>query len=40
MGAHILLTLVNDLRKKDKMRGFAKDLIVFNEFNKFNNISA
>ena len=29
MNAHVLLNLLNELRKKDKMRGFAKHLILF-----------
>ena len=35
MSAHILLTLLNELRKRDKMRGLQNILsIFFNEFNK------
>ena len=35
MSAHVLLNLLNELRKRDKMRGFFR-----NEFNKFNNTRA
>ena len=34
MSAHVLLSLLNELGKRDKMLGFR------NEFNKFNNTSA
>ena len=38
MSAHVLLNLLNELGKSDKMRGFPSILLVFrNEFNKFNN---
>ena len=38
MSAHVLVNLLNELGKKDKMRGSAEHFIVFsNEFNKFNN---
>ena len=39
MSAHVLLNVLNELRKNDKMRGFAKHLIVFfySKFNIFNN---
>ena len=38
MSAHVLLNLLNKLRKRDKMRGFPSILFLFrNEFNKFNN---
>ena len=41
MGAHVLLNLLNELRKRDKMRGWPSILSVFrNEFNKFNNTRA
>ena len=36
MSAHVLLNLLNELGKRDKMRG----LIFRNEFNKFNNSRA
>ena len=36
MRAHVLLNLLNELRKRDKMRG----LLFRNEFNKFNNTRA
>ena len=34
MSAHVLLNLLNELRKRDKLRGFR------NELNKFNNARA
>ena len=38
MSAHVLLNLLNKLRKRDKMRGLSSILSLFrNEFNKFNN---
>ena len=38
MSAHVLLNLLNELRKRDKMRGLPSILSLFrNEFNKFNN---
>ena len=38
MSAHVLLNLLNELGKRDKMRGFPSILSLFcNEFNKFNN---
>ena len=38
MSAHVLLNLLNQLGKKDKMRGLPSILSIFrNEFNKFNN---
>ena len=41
MSAHILLNLLNKLRKRDKMRGLPSVLSLFrNEFNKFNNTGA
>ena len=41
MSAHILLNLLNELRKRDKMRGLPSILSHFhNEFNKFNNTGA
>ena len=41
MSAHILLNLLNGLRKRDKMRGLPSILPLFhNEFNKFNNTRA
>ena len=41
MSAHLLLNLLNELRKRDRMRGFPSILSLFrNEFNKFNNIGA
>ena len=41
MSAHVLLNLLNELGKIDKMRGLTSILSVFrNEFNKFNNTRA
>ena len=41
MSAHVLLNLLNELRKRDKMRGLSSILSLFrNEFNKFNNTRA
>ena len=41
MGAHVLLNLLNELGKRDKMRGLPSILSLFrNEFNKFNNTKA
>ena len=41
MSAHILLNLLNELRKRDKMRGLPSILSLFcNKFNKFNNTGA
>ena len=41
MSAHALLNLLNELGKRDKMRGLLRILSLFrNEFNKFNNTSA
>ena len=38
MNVHALLNLLNELRKRDKMRGFPSILSIFrNEFDKFNN---
>ena len=38
MSAHVLLNLLNELRKSDKMRGLPSILSLFrNEFNKFDN---
>ena len=38
MSAHVLLNLLNELRKRDEMRGLPSILSLFrNEFNKFNN---
>ena len=39
MSAHVLLILLNELGKSDKMRDLPSILRLFrNEFNKFNNI--
>ena len=41
MSVHVLLNLLNKLRKRDKMRGLPSILSLFlNEFNKFNNTRA
>ena len=41
MRAHVLLNLLNELGKIDKMRGLPSILFFFrNEFNKFNNTGA
>ena len=41
MSAHVLLNLLNELRKRDKMRGLPSILSLFrNELNKFNNTRA
>ena len=41
MGAHVLLNLLNELRKRDEMRGLLSILSPFrNKFNKFNNTGA
>ena len=41
MSAHVLLNLLNELGKRDKMRGLSSILSFFhNEFNKFNNTGA
>ena len=38
MSAHVLLNLLNKLRKRDKMRGLSSILFLFcNKFNEFNN---
>ena len=41
MSAHVLLNILNELGKRDKMRGLPSILSFFrNEFNKFNNTRA
>ena len=41
MSANVLLNLLNELRKRDKMRGLPSILSLFgNELNKFNNTGA
>ena len=41
MSAQVLLNLLNELGKRDKMRGLSSILSLFrNEFNKFNNTRA
>ena len=38
MSSYVLLNLLNELEKRDKMRGLPSILSLFrNEFNKFNN---
>ena len=41
MSAHVLLNLLNELGKRDQMRGSPSILSLFcNKFNKFNNTGA
>ena len=41
MSAHVFFYLLNELRKRDKMRSLPSILSLFgNEFNKFNNTRA
>ena len=41
MSAHVLLNLLNELGKRDQMRGLSSILSFFrNEFDKFNNTRA
>ena len=41
MNAHVLLNLLKELRKRDKMGGLLSILSLFrNKFNKFNNTGA
>ena len=41
MSAHVLLNLLNELGKRDKMQGLPCILSIFRkEFNKFNNTGA
>ena len=41
MSAHVLLNILNELGKRDKMRGLPSILVLFhNEFNKLNNTGA
>ena len=41
MSAYVLMNLLNELGKRDKMRGLPSILSLFrNEFNKFNNTRA
>ena len=41
MSAHVLLNILNELGKRDKMRGLSSILSLFrNDFNKFNNTRA
>ena len=41
MSAHVVLNLLNELGKSDKMRGLPSILLLFrNKFNKFNKTGA
>ena len=41
MSTFVLLNLLNELRKRDKIQGLQSSLSLFcNEFNKFNNTGA
>ena len=41
MSAHVLLNLLNEVRKSDKMQGLLSILLLFRtKFNKFNNTRA
>ena len=41
LSAHVLMNLLNELRRRDKMEGLPSILSLFcNEFDKFNNTSA
>ena len=41
MSAHVVLNLLNEMRKRDKIRGLPSILSLFcNEFNKFNKKGA
>ena len=41
MSVHVLMNLLNELWKRDKLRGLPSILSLFrNEFNKFNNTGA
>ena len=42
MSAHVILNLLNELRKRDKMRGGSPRILSLfrNSFNKFNNTGA
>ena len=41
MSVHVLLNILNELRKRDEMRGLPSILSLFrNEFNKFNSAGA
>ena len=41
MSAHVLMNLLNEMGKRDKIRGLSSMLSLFrNEFNKFNNTRA
>ena len=40
MSAHVLVNLINELRKSDKIRGLSSILSLFcNEFNEFNKLN-
>ena len=41
MRAHVLINLLNELGKREKMRGLSRILSLFpNKFNEFNNTKA
>ena len=40
MNAHVLLNLLNKLRKSDKMQGLPSILSLFRQLNKFNSTGA
>ena len=40
MSAHVLLNLLSELRKRDKLRGLSHTSLFHKEFNKFNNTRA
>ena len=40
MSAHVLLNVLNELGKRDKMRDLPSILTLFHEFNKLNNTRA
>ena len=40
MSAHVVLNVLNELGKRDKMRGLLSIYLFRNEFNKFNNTRA
>ena len=40
MSAHVLLNLLNELGKRDKMRGLSNIYLFRKEFDKFNNTRA
>ena len=40
MSAHVLLNLLNEMKKIDKMQCLSSILLLFHKFNKFNNTGA